>query len=139
MRTCTLGLMLWLATPSHADTVFAAHTLRAQTILTAQDIFVKDVDISGAITDPAEVIGMETRVALYAGRPIRAGDVAPPALVDRNQLVPLYFHSNGLSITAEGRALERAGAGEFIRVMNLSSRSTVTGRVMTDGRVMVAR
>jgi len=139
MRQLCLVLPLLAATPATADTVFAAQTLRAQTILTAQDLFVKDVDISGAASDPAQLIGKETRVALYAGRPVRTGDVGPPALVDRNQLVPLYYRSSGLSITTEGRALQRAGAGEYIRVMNLASRSTVTGLVMPDGRVMVAR
>jgi flagella basal body P-ring formation protein FlgA len=139
MRIPSILLLLTLTHPAQADTVFAAQTIRPQTVLTAEDMVLKDVDIPGAASQMAQLIGQESRVALYAGRPIRLGDVGPPAVVDRNQIVPLLFSSNGLTITAEGRALERAGAGEFVRVMNLTSRTTIMGLVMADGRVMVAR
>ncbi|HHX90132.1 MAG TPA: flagellar basal body P-ring formation protein FlgA, partial [Paracoccus sp.] len=36
-----------------------------------------------------------------------------------------------------GRALGRGGAGETIRIMNLASRSTVSGRVAGPGLVEV--
>ncbi len=139
MRHIILALLLPIGSPTLADTVFAARTVRAQTILTAQDLTVKDVEISGAARDPAQLIGKETRLAIYAGRPVRLGDVGPPAVVERNDIVPIVYQGGGLSITAVGRALQRAGVGEFIRVMNRASRSTVTGKVMADGRVMVSR
>jgi len=81
---------------------------------------------------------MEARVALYAGRPIRQGDVGPPAVVDRNQIIPLVYMRSGVMISTEGRALDRAGPGDLIRVMNLSSRSTVTARVGSDGAAYVS-
>lgn len=139
MRILGLSLAIFCATPAIADTVFAAHTIRAQSILTAQDLMLRDIDMEGAVGDPQELIGLETRVALYAGRPIRWGDVGPPAIVDRNQIVALIYHAGGLMITAEGRALDRAGAGETIRIMNLSSRHTLTGLVLSDGRVEVSQ
>lgn len=139
MRLITIYLALGLSVPAHADTVFAANTIRPQSVLTAQDLVTKNIDIPGAAQHADQVIGQEARVALYAGRPIRLGDVGPPAVVDRNQIVPLIFTSNGLTITAEGRSLERAGSGEFIRVMNLASRATIMGVVMADGSVMVSR
>ena len=132
-------LALFLAPPAWAETVFAARTIRAQSVLTAQDLVLKKVDVAGAVTDPLHVIGQEARVALYAGRPIRRGDVGPPAVVDRNQIVPLIYDSSGLMITAEGRSLERAGVGEYVRVMNLASRNTIMGKVLADGRIMVSR
>lgn len=127
-----------IAAPAAADTVLAARTIRAQTLITAKDLAIKDVDIIGAISDPALLIGQEARVALYAGRPIRPGDVGPPALVERNQIIALVYDQGGLSITAEGRSLSRAGPGETVRVMNMSSRITVTGQVLPDGRVFVS-
>jgi flagella basal body P-ring formation protein FlgA len=69
---------------------------------------------------------------------VRAADLGPPALVDRNQIVALDFRAGGLSIRAEGRALARGGAGDVIRVMNLASRTTVSGRIRPDGVVDVA-
>ncbi|WP_420820885.1 flagellar basal body P-ring formation chaperone FlgA [Roseovarius dicentrarchi] len=127
-----------MAGPSLADTVVAARTIRAQTLITAQDLAVKSVDVVGAIADPARVVGQEARVALYAGRPIRPGDVGPPALVERNQIIALIYDKSGLSITTEGRSLSRAGPGEMVRVMNMTSRITVTGQVLPDGRVFVS-
>ena len=124
---------------AHADMVLAAHTIRAQSIISAQDLVVKPGEAVGVAVDPAVLIGQEARVAIYAGRPVRLTDVGPPAVVDRNQIVPLIFQANGLRIATEGRSLSRAGVGEYVRVMNLSSRMTVTGQVLPDGRIMVSR
>ncbi|MFX0542057.1 flagellar basal body P-ring formation chaperone FlgA [Roseovarius sp. S4756] len=126
------------AAPAAADTVLAARTIRAQSLISPQDLVVKNVDVIGAISDPALIAGQEARVALYAGRPIRPGDVGPPALVERNQIISLIYDQSGLSITAEGRSLSRAGPGEMVRVMNMSSRVTVSGQVLPDGRVLVS-
>lgn len=137
MRSLVLAAAL-LPTLAGADTLVAARTIRAQTLITAQDVALKDVDIAGALGDPQAAIGQEARVALYAGRPIRATDVGPPALIERNQIITLIFDRGGLEIATEGRSLTRAGPGEAVRVMNLASRITVSGRVLPDGRVLVS-
>ncbi|MEW2911943.1 flagellar basal body P-ring formation chaperone FlgA [Leisingera sp. JC11] len=125
------------APPSWADYLVPTRTLRAKAIVNAEDLAMKKGEILGALSEPSEVIGMEARVALYAGRPLRPGDIGPPAIVERNDLVTLIFRQGGLSIAAEGRALGRGAAGEPVRVMNLSSRTTVTGRITNDGSVEV--
>lgn len=138
IRLPALALILCLSPlAGQADTVLAARTLRAETIITERDLKMAPGTTPGALDDPLLAVGMEARVALYAGRPIRPEDVGPPAIVDRNQLVPLSYHAGGLSILTEGRALGRGGAGDVIRVMNLQSRTTVTGRIANDGRVVV--
>lgn len=134
-----LRLVLFLASvvPAGADTLVAARNIRPQAILGADDLALQPGSVPGALQAPEQAIGMEARVALYAGRPIRPGDIGPPAIIDRNQIVPLAYLSGSLAIMTEGRALGRAGAGDAVRVMNLSSRSTVTGRVRPDGTVIV--
>jgi flagellar basal body P-ring formation protein FlgA len=127
-----------VATPALSDSLVATRTIRAQSILTAEDFALVAAEIPGALTDAAGAIGLEARVTLYAGRPIGSGDVGPPALIDRNQIVALIFRSGGLSILTEGRALDRGAAGEVIRVMNLTSRTTVNGTIAPDGSVIVA-
>ncbi|NSX54673.1 flagellar basal body P-ring formation chaperone FlgA [Parasulfitobacter algicola] len=134
-----LFTMAFLAMPAMAETLIASKTIRAQSIITPGDITVTDVAVAGAFTDPIQVIGQEARVVLYAGRPIRPGEVGPPALVERNQIVSLLFKQGGLTIATEGRALGRGGIGDLIRVMNLSSRSTVSGTVTPQGTVIVSR
>ena len=123
-------LAIALAAPAAtaADVILAARTIPANSVIASQDIVVKPGDIAGVAALPADVIGKETRVAVYAGRPLRLADIGPPAVIERNQIVPLIYEQAGLRIVAEGRSLSRAGAGERVRVMNLSSRSTVTGR-----------
>ena len=122
-----------LAGPASAEMLVAARTIPASQIISAADLDLRGTSASGALSDPAEVIGMEARVALYPGRPIRAGDIGPPAVVERNQIITLVYRGGGLTITTEGRALERAGPGDMIRVMNLASRSTITATISEDG------
>ena len=137
MKSLPLLLIVLTAMPAAAETVLAARTIRAQTVIAAADVTLAESEVDGAYSNLDEVIGFEARVALYAGRPVRSGEVGPPALVERNQVVPLIYRASGLVISAEGRALGRAGLGETIRVMNLTSRQTVSGRVRADGTVVV--
>ncbi len=130
---------LLLAGPAFTDTVVAARTIPAQTTIMPEDILLNGRDIPGGVTNPEDIIGMESRVALFAGRPIRAADVGFPAVVERNQIVQLLYAQNGLMIATEGRALGRAGPGDRIRVMNISSRSTVTAQIGADGIAYVTR
>lgn len=128
---------LLLAPPAVAQSLEATRTLRAQHILTEDDIRIGATETTGALSDPSEALGLEVRATIYAGRPIRPEDLAPAAVVERNQLVPLEFRIGGLTITAQGRALARAGAGQTIRALNLDSRTVVTGRVSPDGQILV--
>lgn len=134
--------MRWLALlllpgMAHAEAVVATRTIRAQAVLTQADMTTVEAEIPGTLTDPDAGAGLEARVTLYAGRPIRAEDLGPPAVVDRNQLIPLAYISGPLTILTEGRALARGGVGDVVRVMNLASRTTVSGRIGPDGVVQV--
>lgn len=132
-------LLIAGALPAAADTLLAARTIPAQSIISPSDLTQSTQIIPGTISDPALVIGMETRVALFAGRPIRQGDIGFPAVVDRNQIIPLLYQQGALRIATEGRALGRGGPGDLIRVMNLASRATVTARIGADGAGYVAQ
>lgn len=120
-----------------AEIVVPIRTIRAKEVIVASDLEVKASSVAGAVQNLSDLVGQEARVALYPGRPIRSSDIGPPAIVDRNDLVTLVFDRVALSITAEGRALGRGAAGERIRVMNLSSRTTVTGVIRPDGQIEV--
>ena len=137
MRICALLLCGALTAPAYGETLVASRTLRAQTVLAPEDLVLSDASLPGAATNAGEVIGLETRVAIYQGRPIRLADLGPPAIVDRNQLVILSYVAGVLSIQAEGRVLDRGGAGDRVRAMNVASRTTVIGIVEADGSVSV--
>lgn len=129
--------LVFLAVPASAETIVASQTIRAQAIITMADLTVLQKTIPGTISDPETVVGMEARVVLYPGRPIRLQDIGPPAIIERNQVVTAYYRRGALTIAADARALERAGIGDLVRLMNLASRNTVTGFVDKDGTVVV--
>lgn len=120
-----------------ADIVVPTRTIRVNELLSPQDFEVREGELRGVVTNLAFLEGLEARVALYPGRPVRLQDVGPPALVDRNEIVVLVFASGGLQIRADGRALSRGALGDRVRVMNLASRSTLFGVVAEDGSVHV--
>lgn len=130
-------ILLLMASPVLADSLVATRTIRAQTVIGPEDLTLVAADLPGALDDPALALGLETRVAIYAGRPVRPGDLGAATLVSRNQVVPLIYLAGGLTIATEGRALARGAEGDVVRVINLSSRSTVSGRVGPDGAVYV--
>lgn len=127
-----------LAAPAAAEIVVPLRTIPPQAVIAAGDLGLAEGEVPGAVTDSGQAIGLEARVALYPGRPIRPQDLAPPAVVERNALVSLVFQRGPLLIVAEGRALDRAGPGEAVRVMNLASRVTVTARMGPDGLAYVS-
>jgi flagella basal body P-ring formation protein FlgA len=124
---------------ARAEAVVAAETIRAGSTITPDMLSLADVAAPGAIDDMRDAIGLEARVNLYQGRPIRPQDLGMPTVVERNERVSLVYEMGGLRITAEGRALDRAGAGEPVRVMNMASRSTVMGVAVQAGVVEVTR
>ena len=120
-----------------AEALVATRTIRANAILTEADVAIDSSLPGNGLSNPQDAIGLEARVVLYSGRPIHADDLSPPAIVRRNQLVPLIFNNGGLQITTVGRALDRGAVGEMIQVMNVSSRSSLFGVVLEDGSISV--
>ena len=136
-RVLLLAIVLGFGTPGLADTLTAARLIRPQSIIGPADLGVLPQDIPGALKGDDDVVGMEARVTLYPGRPILVDHVGPPALIERNQPVVVFFKNGGLTIATDGRALSRGAEGDIVRVMNLSSRNTISGKVERDGSVTV--
>ncbi len=130
-------LLVTLGSASHAETVIAAGTIRGQSLIMPSDVALIDGVTPGALDAVGDAIGMEAAVNLYAGRPIRPGDLRPPAIVERNALVTLRYDHDGLIVVTDGRALDRAARGEVLRVLNLTSRTTVTATAAAPGLAIV--
>lgn len=143
MRLAAVALLVATA-PAHGaeagdqpGALFAARTIPAGALISEMDVNRSRKPVAGALTELDEVVGLEARVALFAGRAILRGDVRAPALVDRNQMVVMRFSRGALAIRAEGRALDRGAVGERVRVMNLTSRNIISGVVLDDGEIEV--
>ncbi len=131
--------ILLFAHPAFADIVVATRTIRPTTVILPADVSIVAGSRPNAFDRVEDVIGQEARVALYAGRAVLVDSIGPPALVDRNQIVPLRYQNGGLTISTDGRALERGGVGDRVRIMNLNSRTTLFGYVQEDGTIKVRR
>ena len=93
---------------------------------------------AGTAELPDQVVGLQLHRPLAAEAPVFTADLGPPAIVERNALVTLVLEAPGLSLSAQGRALEAAPRGGLVPVMNLASRAVVEGEVVGPGRVRVA-
>ena len=137
MKIAALFLVLLVPNFLLAETVVPIKTIRAHSKISETDVALRSLVNSRAYDRIADVVGQEAKITLYAGKPILFDDIGPPALIDRNQIVLLEYKAAGLVIATEGRALQRGGAGDRIRIMNLDSRTTVFGVVQADGSVRV--
>ena len=126
-----------LALPVQSDTLVATRLIRAAEILGPGDVAPGAAFVPGAASEALQVVGLEARVAIYPGRPVRLADLGPAAVVDRNEVVSLLFRRGGLTILTEGRALARGAIGDVVTVMNLSSRQSVQGVVRQPGLIEV--
>jgi flagellar basal body P-ring formation protein FlgA len=131
------ALLVLLPLSAQAESLVATHTLRAASTITEADVVLVDAEIPGAVMEMSAALGLELREAVYAGRPVLLANLAPPAVVERNQIVQLTYQSGPLAIVIEGRALSRGAVGDVIRVMNTASHATVSGLIGADGTISV--
>lgn len=137
MRALAILIVL-LPAMARADGVIAVRTLPAHSVLAAADVALAVKGTRGSAEQIAEVEGLEIRTAVYQGQPILLSNLVQAAEVERNQLVTILYRGGTVTISAEGRALDRGAVGERIRVMNTGSRATVRGEVAPGGKVRVS-
>lgn len=87
--------------------------------------------------DTSSVVGMAARRALSPGSVLRASDVEAPILVERRTTVLVVLQTPQMTLTMQGRALDRGALGESVRVENLQSKRIVEGTVSGPGKVTI--
>jgi len=87
--------------------------------------------------DAEDVIGLTPRFPLPAGQPLLRADLSQPPSVRKGANVLMLLESNGLSLAAQGQALESGAPGERVRVRNPSSRAILEAVVIGPDRVRV--
>ncbi len=89
------------------------------------------------LVDADRVVGQSARRPLRAGEMLRENDLRAPLLVSRNGLVTIVLRNGGMSLSAQGRALEDGARGETIRVVNVQSKRTIEAQVIGPDAVAV--
>ena len=119
----------------------AVGSLPAGTILRPDDVRIARVHVAmvhGEVLHRLdEAVGQELRHPVMGGAPFAASDVTLPTLVQRGSNVEMQLQSPGLSLVAQGVAMDSGATDERIRVLNPSSRAIVEAVVIGPGQVRV--
>ena len=87
---------------------------------------------------PEDVVGMMAARTLLPGKSIPMSALSPPKAVRAGAKVRLLYIDGGLTITASGAALQDGFVGQTVKVRNEDSGVTLSGRVRSDGSVLVS-
>ncbi|MGG5812158.1 flagellar basal body P-ring formation chaperone FlgA [Falsiroseomonas sp. CW058] len=121
------------------DVLVATRAIRAGEVVRPGDVQLERLPVErirpGTAEDPRPVVGQRLRRAMAAGQPVAMGDVAAAAAVARDATVTLQYDAPGLSLTAQGRALEDGFPGRTIPVLNLATGGIVLAEVLEGGRL----
>ncbi len=90
------------------------------------------------LLDKERIVGRQARRLLSPGKPVRAGDIRPPVVVEKGTIVTIVVETRRMQITARGKALDDGAQGETVRVLNIRSRQTVEGTVVGRNRVILS-
>ena len=100
-------------------------------------IQMREADLpTGILLADKQLIGMTPRRTASFGKPLQAGDLEMPKLVQKGQIVTLTLSGGGLYLSLQGKALQNGAMGDVVRILNTSSNRIVEGIV--DGPQSVA-
>lgn len=126
---------------SRSPVVVARRAIPRGGTITENDIRIEERSLRGlhptVLTHADEAIGRLARVAIGPGSTLSARSVEAPILVERGDRVRVAIETAAMRLTVPAEALESAGLGERIRVLNPSSGREFTAEVIAHGKVLV--
>jgi flagella basal body P-ring formation protein FlgA len=140
------GFFLALGAPAAAADEMLAPAPKA--IIYPGDPITEDMLVEAPLAPPSyggpvamaveDVVGMVASRTLLPGHSIPMSALAPPRLVRVGAQVRLIYLDGALAITTAGDALQDGFVGQSIKVRNSDSGVTLSGRVRSDGSVLVS-
>jgi len=119
----------------------ATTRLPAGAVLRAGDVHMARIRAALArddvVREPGQAIGMALRHSVSAGQPLPIADLARPNIVEKGGAVQMLLDSAGLTVAAQGQALDPGAMGERVRVLNPISRAVLEAEVTGPGQVRV--
>ena len=116
----------------HTDHIFTREDIRKEKILI-------DINKQGEewLCDLQEVLGKRLLRNISAGTPLKKEILGSPLLVNRGNLVTLFIEGRNIRIYAQGKALEKGGKGEIIKVLNIDSKKRLEGIIIDVNSVKI--
>jgi flagella basal body P-ring formation protein FlgA len=128
-------------TAAWADVVTAAHAMKPNDVLEADDVVVARVPLASGKSDYLrsvdDVVGKRVVRSLQVNKPIVASAVGEPYAVRRGDRVTIEAKRGGLLIQTAGITKGAAQAGDTVTVTNLDSGKDVRARAVGPGTVRV--
>lgn len=90
-----------------------------------------------AVADPRTLLGKRTMVTVKGQEPLRSGLVEEPPLVKKGDVVQVIVDKNNIRISCLGEIKETGRRGDRVKLVNLSSKKELLGRVVDGGTVRV--
>jgi len=109
--------------------------------LLPMDFEAREVDLirnaKAVVADPEQFDRYELARAVYPGRPISWGDLAPRSLVRKGELVDVVVREGFLSISMRAMATRTGALGDIVAVRNLESKREFPAEVIDEKTVQV--
>ncbi|MDR3390464.1 MAG: flagellar basal body P-ring formation chaperone FlgA [Sulfuriferula sp.] len=117
----------------------AAPLLQGQPV-TAEQLSIASGDLTklpnGIVTDVSQAIGRNVTMSIPAGMPLRVDMLRVQAAIQQGQSVKLISGGNGFEVSAEGRSLTTANAGQSAQI-RMANGQVISGIARADGIVEV--
>jgi flagellar basal body P-ring formation protein FlgA len=122
------------------DAVTVDHPIEHGELLKISDLTVarRPKGDGTVITDPRAAAGLAAKHQLNPGQALHDTDLVKPPLVQRNDVVTIFYEVPGISLTLRGQAQDAGAFGDTINVINIQSKRVMQGVVTGAGRVAVA-
>ncbi len=93
--------------------------------------------VSGYISQATDYIGYELKRPVHMGQTLSPNMLNTPKLIRRGEQVTLLAKPSGIEVRMQGKALSSGGAGDIVKIRNLSSNRIIEGTVVATGIVKV--
>jgi len=118
-----------------------AEEKRRGELIRENDIVRRDVRASEirehVLTDEDDIVGMAAKRQIKAATIIHSSQVRRPVLVPKGSIVIIELTAGGMSLTAQGKALDEGSKGDVVRVSNLRSNKIIEAKVSGHSRVAI--
>lgn len=125
----------------YADVVVARSYLEKHRVIYDKDIQWVNKNISSfppdIVTEFEEVVGKRTNLTVNSQEVLRKSMVERPPLVKKGDRITLVIENNQFKITDLAEVQEEGGKGDRVRLINLSSKREVYGRVLDANTALV--
>lgn len=89
------------------------------------------------LTNKQDLIGMVAQLSILPHQPIQNRQVKSALMISKNALVMMQLKTSDMAVATQGKAMADGRKGEFIPVMNMSSKKVLQGKVIDENLVEI--